>query len=214
MADPDEDQGLPQDVLQEFAARLDEEPDLKDQFILAFKRMSATTRRSNMTDNYKPHITALARIAHLKPLAEIYVGIPEFLKDSPANLMAGEMLLGPYFSISPLQEEAFMHYFSNAKSRSAVELRDTTKALQMATKALQEDLTAIVTAFCKTSDQARSNLLEFFARIINANKKRMAINVDRTAVSPDGFMLNINAVLTKLCEPFMDASFSKVRDST
>ena len=118
--------------------------------------------------------------------------------------------MGPYFSISPLLNEASLHYFSNAKSRSATEIRDTTKALQMATKALQEELAVIVTVFCKTSDLARSNVLNFFAKILNANKKRMALNVDRAAVSPDGFMLNVNAVLTKMCEPFMDASFSKV----
>lgn len=34
--------------------------------------------------------------------------------------------------------------------------------------------------------------------------------VDQATVASDGFMLNINAVLNKLCEPFMDASFSKV----
>lgn len=71
-------------------------------------------------------------------------------------------------------------------------------------------------------------MLDFFALAINLNKKRGAIQVkifqetwyiyilislvkvDQATVASDGFMLNITAVLNKLCEPFMDASFSKV----
>jgi len=62
----------------------------------------------------------------------------------------------------------------------------------------------------RSSPVARGKILDFFARVINLNLKRGAIQVDPATVASDGFMLNINAVLTKLCEPFMDASFSKV----
>lgn len=37
------------------------------------------------------------------------------------------------------------------------------------------------------------------------------MQVDPNTVSSDGFMFNITTCLDQLCEPFMDASFTKVR---
>ena len=39
---------------------------------------------------------------------------------------------------------------------------------------------------------------------------RRAMRVDTSTVSSDGFMINVNTCLTQLCEPFMDATFSKI----
>lgn len=213
LADPEYDQGLPQEVLVEFVGRFDEEPELIDHFKAAFRRLSADLAPLHMSDNYKPYINALSRIAHLKPLAEIFVSLPEFLQDAQPQDMEKVMLLGPFFRISPLQKEVSRQYFSSAKTKTQVALRDATSALRMAAKSHQEQLASIVTAFCKTSDQVRSRVLEFFAKILNANKKRVAINVDHNTVTSDGCILNMTAVLTRLCEPFMDESYSKVLES-
>ena len=210
LADVDQDHGLPQDVLLELVVKLDEEPELAEKFKQAFRLLSATLASMHMSDDYKPYITALGRVAHIKPLAEIFVNLPEFLHDAEPQNLEKTMLLGPFFRISPLQAEVARQYFCNAKTKSAVAIRDATNALQLATRALQEQLAQIVTALCKTSDQVRSRVLEFFAKIINANKKRVAINADHKTVSSDGFMINMTAVLNRLCEPFMDASFTKV----
>ncbi|KAA8910425.1 ubiquitin elongating factor core-domain-containing protein [Sphaerosporella brunnea] len=210
LADPEEPHGLPQDMLVEWLAKFDEEPDLVDAFREAFRLLSGQLATMNMSDNYKPYITALGRIAHLKPLADIFVNLPEFLHEAEPQDLEKVMLLGPFFRISPAQPEVSKQYFANAKSQAAVVTRDATNALRMASKSLQEQLTQITTALCKTSDQVRNRVLQFFANILNANKKRVAINVDRQTVSSDGFMANIAAVLTRMCEPFMDASFSKI----
>ncbi|KAF8541369.1 ubiquitin elongating factor core-domain-containing protein [Trichophaea hybrida] len=210
LTDPEDDRGLPQEVLLELLNKLNEEPDLVDKFKQAFRMLSATLGTMHMSDNYKPYINALGRIAHLKPLAGIFVNLPEFLSDAEPQDLEKAMLLGPFFRISPVQVDVSRQYFSNAKAKSGVVIRDATNALRMASKALQEELAQIVTALCRTSDQVRSRVLEFFAKAINANKKRVAINVDHTTVASDGFMINMTAVLSRLCEPFMDASFSKI----
>jgi ubiquitin conjugation factor E4 B len=200
-------------VLQELVSKFDEEPELITPFQDAFKNLSAKVAEMNMSDNYKPYINALGRISHMKPLAEIFINLPEFLADVEPFKLEKAMLLGPFFRISPVQPDVAKQYFSNAKNQSAVVIRDATNALRMAMKAQQDQLAQIVTALCKASPSARSRVLEFFAKVLNANKKRAAINYDRQEVASDGFMLNITAVLTRLCEPFMDASFSKVTSS-
>ena len=211
LADPDVDQGLPQEVLIDLLTKLDEEPDLVESFQNAFRMLSATLGKMHMSDNYKPYMHALGRIATLKPLAEIFVNLPEFLSNAAPRELEQAMLMGPFFRISPVQVETSKQYFSNAKSKAATVLRDTTDTLRMASKALQEELAQIVTALCKTSEQVRSRVLDFFAIVINANKKRTAINVNHSTVASDGFMINVTAVLSRLCEPFMDSSFSKVK---
>jgi ubiquitin conjugation factor E4 B len=210
LADSEDDRGIPQDVLVEWLGKFDEEPELVDAFREAFRLLSAKLATMSMCDNYKPYITALGRIAHLKPLADIFVNLPEFLRDAEPQDLEKVMLLGPFFRISPAQPEVSRQYFANAKSQAAVVTRDATNALRMASKSLQEQLAQITTALCKTSDQVRNRVLQFFAKVLNANKKRVALHVDRTTVSSDGFMANIAAVLTRMCEPFMDASFSKI----
>ena len=53
-------------------------------------------------------------------------------------------------------------------------------------------------------------MLDWFALTVNKNHKRRALQVDSRAVSSDGFMFNVTVCLVQLCEPFMDATFSKV----
>jgi ubiquitin conjugation factor E4 B len=45
---------------------------------------------------------------------------------------------------------------------------------------------------------------------VNKNHKRRALQVDHKTVSSDAFMVNVTVILDRLCEPFMDATFSKV----
>ena len=75
----------------------------------------------------------------------------------------------------------------------------------------QADLLDIVNHFIKTGGkESRDKMLDWFALVINANHKRRAMQVDQKLVSSDGFMINITVCLDQLCEPFMDATFSKI----
>lgn len=179
-------------------------------FQFAMRLLSVNLSYMNITDNYKPYIAALGRIAHTKPLAELFVNLPEFLKDAEPQHLEKVMILGPYFRLSPLQPEAANHYFSNAKAKPANVVSQASDALRMTGQTLQDDLAQIMTALCKTSENARGKVLDFFAKVLNANHKRVAMHVDHKTVASDGFMVNVAAVLNRLCAPFMDSSFSKV----
>ncbi|KAI5778196.1 ubiquitin elongating factor core-domain-containing protein [Geopyxis carbonaria] len=208
--DMNEDRGLPQEILAAFGSKLNDEPELADKFRQAFRFMSATLSTMNMTDNYKPYVHALGRISLVRPLAELMVELPEFLHDGEPQDLEKVMLLGPYFRISPLQPEVSKQYFSNCATRTATSIKEAQFALRMSLQTLQNDLYQIITQFCKTCDRVRSRVLDFFAKSLNANHKRVAIQVDHKTIASDGFMVNLTAVLNRLCEPFMDNSFLKI----
>lgn len=55
-------------------------------------------------------------------------------------------------------------------------------------------------------------MLQYFAAVIKLNVKRAGMQVDPDTVASDSFMLNLQSVLFRFCEPFMDANYSKVRE--
>ena len=75
----------------------------------------------------------------------------------------------------------------------------------------QTDLLDIINHIVRASKTSRDKVLDWFALIVNSNHKRRALQVDNKIVSSDGFMVNVTVILDQLSEPFMDASFSKVR---
>lgn len=135
------------------------------------------------------------------PLFQMAVSAPAIEKNT---------ILGPFFRISPLQTEVTMVYFSGPRTMDKNRIQASQSALQMTLSAHQNDLKTIVNAFIRASPSAKSQVLEWFAYIMNTNHKRRAIQVKPEEVSSDGFMMNVTVILDCLCEPFMDNTFSKV----
>lgn len=84
------------------------------------------------------------------------------------------------------------------------------RSLRMMQQLLSADLLDIINQMIRASKDARDKILDWFATSLNINHKRRAMQVDPETVSSDGFMFNITTCLDQLCEPFMDASFTKV----
>lgn len=135
------------------------------------------------------------------PLFQMAVSAPAIEKHT---------LLGPLFRISPLQTEVTREYFSAPKTMDAGHIRTSQEALRLTLQSHQRDLLDITNQFIRANAESRNKTLDWFAYIVNSNHKRRAMQVDPKIVSSDGFMMNITAVLDGLCEPFMDATFSKV----
>lgn len=74
----------------------------------------------------------------------------------------------------------------------------------------QADLLDIVNHMVKSGEEPKAKTLDWFALCVNLNHKRRAMQVDQKTVSTDGFMINVTTCLDQLCEPFMDATFSKI----
>ena len=136
---------------------------------------------------------------------------PLFLPERvPPELIEVRTILGPFFQISPLQGEVTTSYFSSPKTRDKTYIITAQNALRMTLRAHQTDLLDIANHIIRTSKEAREKMLDWFAYCVNANHKRRALQVDQKTVSSDGFMINVTVCLDQLCEPFMDATFSKI----
>ena len=139
------------------------------------------------------------------------VETPHFLKPGvPAQFIEVSTLLGPFFQISPLQAEVTTNYFSSPQTREKTYIFNAQNALRLSTRAHQTDLLDIINHIIKTSKEARERMLDWFASCVNSNHKRRAMQVDSKQVASDGFMMNITVCLDQLCEPFMDATFTKI----
>ena len=136
---------------------------------------------------------------------------PRFLPSSiSAQSLEKATLLGPFFAISPLQPAVNRSYFSAPSTRDETYIRNSQQSLRLPLRIHQTDLLEITNKIIKTGKEARERMLDWLARACNLNHKRRALQVDEAAVSSDGFMVNITVCLDQLCEPFMDASFSKI----
>jgi ubiquitin conjugation factor E4 B len=119
-------------------------------------------------------------------------------------------LLGPWFSLSPLQASVITTYFSSPKTRNQGFILNSQRSLRMTQQMLSSDLLDVINHLIRASKDARERVLDWFAAALDLNHKRRALQVDPKTVSSDGFMFNITTCLDQLCEPFMDASFTKV----
>jgi len=118
--------------------------------------------------------------------------------------------LGPFFRLSPMQGEVAQNYFSSPKTRDLAYITNSQNALRMTLQQHQAELFDITDHFIKASKEARDSTLDWLALTVNTNHKRRAMRTDSKYVSSDGFMVNVTACLDRLCEPFMDATFSKI----
>ena len=103
-----------------------------------------------------------------------------------------------------------MNYFSSPKTRSKSHIATSQSALRLTLQTHQSDLLDIVNHIVRASKASRETILDWFALTVNANHKRRSLQVDQERVSSDAFMINVTVCLDQLCEPFMDATFSKV----
>jgi ubiquitin conjugation factor E4 B len=133
-----------------------------------------------------------------------------FNPESTAATFEVDTLLGPFFQLSPLQKDTTLSYFSSPKTRDMNFILDSQRVLRMTQQMLNSDLLDVINHLIRASKPARECVLDWFAASVNLNHKRRAMQVDQRLVSSDGFMFNITNCLDQLCEPFMDATFSKV----
>lgn len=153
----------------------------------------------------------MKNIVQYTPLVDALTQRPSFLPEAiPAQSIEHRTFLGPFFHISPLQTDVTATYFSSPKTKDKGQIITAQKALQMTLQAHQTDLLDIVNHIIRASKASRDRTLDWFALTVNANHKRRALRVDEALVSSDGFMVNVTICLDQLCDPFMDATFSKV----
>ncbi|KAI0517319.1 ubiquitin fusion degradation protein 2 [Xylaria bambusicola] len=214
----DNEDGVCLDFFTEAVSRINEDDTIAPVFTEALATISSQLAKMTMNDNYKPYINCLVNYSRFPPLLDALAQHPNFqvrprqdaTKEELALATETDTILGPFFRISPLQTEVTKTYFANPRTIDPGHVKSSQGALQMTLKAHQGDLIGIINAFVRASPTAKNSTLDWFAFSLNSNHKRRALQVKATEVASDGFMVNVTAVLDKLCEPFMDATFSKI----
>ncbi|KAI0451534.1 ubiquitin fusion degradation protein 2 [Xylaria acuta] len=214
----DNEDGVCLDFFTEAVSRIGEDDTIAPIFTEAMVILSGRVAKMTMNDDYKPYINCLVTYSRFPPLLDALAQHPSFqvqpkqdaTKEELAKATETDTILGPFFRISPLQTEVTKTYFASPRTIDPGHVKASQTALQMTLKAHQGDLISIINAFVRASPVAKNNTLDWFAFSLNSNHKRRALQVKATDVASDGFMVNITAILDKLCEPFMDATFSKV----
>lgn len=189
---------------------MEEDESVTEVLVKAMIDISQRLSKLTMNDSYQPHIQALVIYTKFKPLVIALARRPEFQMALSAPHIERMTLLGPFFRISPLQMEVAGVYFASPRTMDAGKVRGAQGALQMTLMTHQDDLLNIVMSFARADDHSRQRLLEWFAYAMNVNHKRRAIQVNPKEVASDGFMMNVTAVLDRMCEPFMDTKFDRM----
>lgn len=119
-------------------------------------------------------------------------------------------ILGPFFKLSPLQQEVTGTYFPGPRSLDKGRVLQAQDSLRVVLRSHQDQLFEIANALVRADVDTRNRTLDWFAWVMNTNHKRRALQVDPNEVATDAFMINVTVVLDRFCDPFMDANFSKI----
>ena len=210
LAFQDDDMGVCHDFLTEIVSRFQEDDLAQGAMISAVEDMSIALCKMTMKHEYKQHVLALRNLVRYPALVNAISQSPRFLPPgASASTLETETLLGPFFALSPMNGQQ-SDYFHSPRNQDKGSISQAQNALRMQLHAHQADLLDIANAIVKTSKEARERILDWLAACVNLNHKRRALQVDKKAVSSDGFMINVTVCLDQLCEPFMDATFSKL----
>ncbi|KAK5937778.1 Ubiquitin conjugation factor E4 [Knufia obscura] len=211
LMDPEDDGGVDHDFIIEAVTRWDDDDSIASAFVNAVEELSRRLAGITMDGEYRPYVGIMRRLVAFKPVINAIVQSSMFCdKSIPAAQLETQTILGPYFQLSPLQAQVTSQYFPGPKTMDQGRIRNAQQALQMSLRTHQTELSEIVKPMVRASAEAKDAVLDWFALVINSNHKRQALQVDKTTVSSDGFMINVNTCLDQLAEPFIDATFSKI----
>ncbi|KAL4890885.1 ubiquitin elongating factor core-domain-containing protein [Aspergillus ambiguus] len=210
LLDPDDDKGVDAEFISEAVKRFEEDDTVKPAFISAVEEMSRDLAAMTVNDDHKPYVTALQNLVRHPAIGTAITESSIFNATADPVSFETSTLLGPWFRLSPLQAPVTMTYFSSPKTRDQAYILNTQRSLRMMQQLISQDILDIVNHLIRASKEARERILDWFAAALNINHKRRAMQVDPNTVSSDGFMFNLTTCLDQLCEPFMDASFTKI----
>jgi ubiquitin conjugation factor E4 B len=172
--------------------------------------VSEKLAKLTMNDDYMACLSVLILYSKFGPLLEAIANHPRFVMAQSAPNVEMNTILGPFFRISPLNRDVAIVYFASPRSIDPTQKMSAQAANRLALTNHQVELHNIAMAFARAGLGPRNRLLDWFAYVMNVNHKRRAMHVNPKDVASDGFMFNVTAVLDRMCEPFMDTTFSRM----
>jgi ubiquitin conjugation factor E4 B len=211
LLEPGSEKGICPDFLSESVARFPEDDSIKDEIVRALEQLSGDLKKMTMNDAFKPYVLALRNCVRYPPICAALTESPKFLiPNLGPEQFEKETLLGPFFALSPTHADVAINFFMGATLQGESYIQANQGVIRGMMRNHQDELFEITNSIIKASKRPRERLLDWFAVILNKNHKRRSTWVPIKEVATDGFMINFTAILDRLCEPFMDATFSKL----
>lgn len=211
LGDPESDVGVCTDFLTEVSARLEEDDSIKEAIVSATEELSRSLGQKDMLGDYQNHVRALRNLVRFPKIVDAITQSSIWApKDTAAQDIENQTLLGPFFRLSPMQQSVANSYFSAPKTRDRGFIANAQNAIRMTLRTHQHDLFSIADTIVRSGPAPRERMLQWFALCVNTNHKKRAMRVDYKTVSSDGFMVNVTTILNQLCNPFMDVNFGKI----
>ncbi|KAG8733450.1 hypothetical protein FRC11_006177 [Ceratobasidium sp. 423] len=159
-------------------------------------------------------VGALEALVSDKNVAMAFPRLPNWLPEgvAPHNVEFAS-LLGPLARMGIFGREwpaLAQSYYPEPDKRTAQSAEAVETTLRATLVNLQQSLFLVFNAIVRASPDARERVLKYFSTILNINVKRAGAHVDPQTVASDGFMINLQAVLLRFAEPFLDAKYSKI----
>ncbi|KAK9840736.1 hypothetical protein WJX81_001139 [Elliptochloris bilobata] len=133
----------------------------------------------------------------------------------PGRSIQTDSMLGPAFSLSPLPDglsrplpDVMAQCFAGCDARLQTELRTTHDALRATMGQIHDTLHRLAMTLLRTPD-TREDMLRWLAHAIEANVERSKSMGDPARSASHGFFINLNAVLLRLCDPFLEPMSGK-----
>jgi len=131
---------------------------------------------------------------------------------STGKEMEVHSILGPFFRLTAFSDLPTNDFFANISNLHDEELIMT--QVRAGLNAAQSSMHQILLALLKSSPQSKEAVLNWIAAVIERNKPRLKMQVDRAIIASDGFFINFNMVLLALCKPIVDPANPKVLSSS
>ncbi|KAG2102251.1 ubiquitin elongating factor core-domain-containing protein [Suillus discolor] len=163
-------------------------------------------------------IGGMEALVGVRPIAEMITRMPQWLGEGfGVEVTAANFerlsLMGPLLRLGTFSREwpgIAQIYFSDPTKRSRADVDSSNASLRGTLKSLQSSLFQIFNTLVRTSPEARERVLEYFATVVRLNVKRAGMQVEPDTVASDSFMVNLQSVLLRFAEPFMDARYTKM----
>ncbi|KAH3664421.1 hypothetical protein WICMUC_005806 [Wickerhamomyces mucosus] len=148
-----------------------------------------------------------------KAVASVFTKVNGFKILNPDELPStfeNSTILGHLFRLSPLQDTVSCQQFNRSVEKDKLNIKRIGESLQAEHKVVLDRLFFIANKIIRGSEQSRNDLLSYFATIVNKNHLRRGDHSDFSKLSSNAFITNISLVLIRLCQPFLDSSYSKI----
>ncbi|CAE6512214.1 unnamed protein product [Rhizoctonia solani] len=156
-------------------------------------------------------VGALEALVSDKNVAMAFPRLPNWLPEGVApHNVEFTSLLGPLARMGVFGREwpaLAQSYYPEPDKRTAQSAEAVETTLRATLVNLQQSLFLIFNAIVRASPDARERVLKYFSTVLNINVKRAGAHASSFM---NGFMINLQAVLLRFAEPFLDAKYSKI----